>query len=314
MSIAEILNRRPVALRRSWLFTAGLDRAAAHRRALDSGADVIVADLEEFTAAGDRPQAREHIVELMAACHGRTTVGAVRINLLARDGLDDLAGVMRGAPDVIFLPYVESAAQIHALDDAISTWETRLSLVPGTTEIVPTLESALGIIRAQEILTASPRTSASLLAAEDLTADLGAERGPDSTELNHLRARFLVDCVAARRVAIDCPFNYRDPVAQQADLLWARRIGLKSKCAVYPEQVQAIHAALTPTPAIVRDALVTVNRFETVRLGQTDPDPAATTPVDAPDYHTARRQLARHDAFQNWAARLQPSNLQGDKS
>jgi len=313
MSVVATLVRRPVALRRSWLFTAGLDRAA-HQRALDSGADVIVADLEEFTAVNDRPQAREHIVDLLAACRARTTVGAVRINLLARDGLEDLAGVMPGAPDVIFLPYVESAAQIQALDDAISAWETSLSLPAGTTEIVPTLESALGIIWAQEILNASPRVSACLLAAEDLTADLGAERGPDSTELNHLRARFLVDCVAARRVAIDCPFNYRDPVAQHADLLWARRIGLKAKCAVYPEQVATIHAALTPAPDAVRDARTTVARFEAVRLGQADPDPAATAPVDAPDYHTARRQLARHEVFQNWAASMQSSKPKGDNS
>ncbi len=307
------LTRRPAALRRSWLFTAGLDRAA-HQRALDSGADVIVADLEEFTAIGDRPQARKHIVDLMAACRARATVGAVRINLLARDGLDDLAGVMPGAPDVIFLPYVESAAQIQALDEAIAAWEARLSLTAGATEIVPTLESALGIIRTQEILAASPRISACLLAAEDLTADLGAERGPDSTELNHLRARFLVDCVAARRIAIDCPFNYRDPIAQHADLLWARRMGLKAKCAVYPEQVQAIHTALTPTPDAVRDARTIVARFEAVRLGQSDPDPTAIAAVDAPDYHTARRRLARHDAFQNWAARMQPSNPRGATS
>lgn len=307
MSVVATLGRRPVALRRSWLFTAGLDRAA-HQRALDCGADVIVADLEEFTAIDDRPQARVHIVELMAACRARSTVSAVRINLLARDGLDDLAGVMHGAPDVIFLPYVETAAQIRALADAIATWETRLSLPAGATEIVPTLESALGIIQAREILTASPRVSACLLAAEDLTADLGAERGPDSTELNHLRARFLVDCVAARRIPIDCPFNYRDPVAQHADLLWARRIGLKAKCAVYPEQVEAIHAALTPAPDAVLDARSTVARFEAARRAQSDPDPMATAVVDAPDYHTARRRLARHDAFQHWAARMQPSN------
>lgn len=304
---------RPVALRRSWLFTAGLDKVA-HRRALDSGADVVVADLEEFTAVLDRPLAREHIVELMAHCRARGTVGAVRINLLANDGLQDLQVVMRGAPVAIFLPYVESAEQIRALDRAITDYEARFALVAGSTEIVPTLESALGVIRAQEILLASARTSACLLAAEDLSADLGAERGPDSTELNHLRARFLVDCVAARRVAIDCPFNYRDPPAQAADLAWARRIGLTSKCAVYPEQVAAIHAALTPAPEAVRAARATVARFEAVRQGMPDPNPAATAPVDPPDYHTARRRIARHVAFESWAAQAQSNTPKGEDS
>ncbi|WP_425331200.1 aldolase/citrate lyase family protein, partial [Bordetella pertussis] len=60
-----------------------------------------------------------------------------------------------------------------ALDRAISACEAEAGLAPGSTEIVPTLESALGVTRACEILTASPRVSACLLAAEDLTASLG---------------------------------------------------------------------------------------------------------------------------------------------
>ncbi|WP_409374794.1 hypothetical protein [Verminephrobacter aporrectodeae] len=51
------------------------------------------------------------------------------------------------------------------------------------------------------------------------SADLGAERGPDGLEPNHLRSRFLVECRTAGRVAIDCPFNYRDLQAQAADLV-----------------------------------------------------------------------------------------------
>ncbi|WP_406939749.1 aldolase/citrate lyase family protein, partial [Bordetella pertussis] len=104
------------------------------------------------------------------------------INKLEEDGLDDLRGIMAGAPDAIFLPHAESAAQIAALDRAISACEAEAGLAPGSTEIVPTLESALGVTRACEILTASPRVSACLLAAEDLTASLGAER--DSRRLH----------------------------------------------------------------------------------------------------------------------------------
>jgi citrate lyase subunit beta/citryl-CoA lyase len=48
---------RPPTLRRSWLFVAGLDQDR-QREAMASGADVIVADLEEFTAPADRPAAR----------------------------------------------------------------------------------------------------------------------------------------------------------------------------------------------------------------------------------------------------------------
>ena len=203
---------------------------------------------------------------------------------------------MPGAPDVLFLPYVESADEIIALANAIEALEAELGLPAGQTEIVPTIESALGIVRIQTILAASPRVSACLLAAEDLTADLGAERGPDSLELNHLRSRFLVDCRAAGRVAIDCPFNYRDPLAQRLDLLWARRIGLKAKCAVYPAQIAAIHEELTPSVQQVELARITVANFEAARRGETSALPA----VESPDYHTARRLLSRDLEFKTW--------------
>lgn len=288
--------RRPAALRRSWMFVPGMD-AAAQAAGLASGTDALVTDLEEFTAPVERPAARPRIAALFATCRAQGVVAAVRINKLEDDGLADLRGVMPGAPDAVFLPHAESAAQITALDQAISALEAELGLPAGSTEIVPTLESALGLVRAYDILTASPRVSACLLAAEDLTASLGAERGKDGIELHAVRARFLVDCTAAGCVPIDCPFNYRDLPALEADLRWARRLGLKSKCATVAEQVPLIHQVFTPSASEVDTARNRVARFEAQRAGQHDAER-----IDPPTYNTARRLLARHDQFERWAA------------
>ena len=288
--------RRPAALRRSWMFVPGMD-AAAQAAGLASGTDALVADLEEFTAPVERPAARPRIAALFATCRAQGVVAAVRINKLEDDGLADLRGVMPGAPDAVFLPHAESAAQIIALDQAIGALESELGLPAGSTEIVPTLESALGLVRAYDILTASPRVSACLLAAEDLTASLGAERGKDGIELHAVRARFLVDCTAAGCVPIDCPFNYRDLPALETDLRWARRLGLKSKCATVAEQVPLIHQVFTPSASEVDTARNRVARFEAQRAGQHDAER-----IDPPTYNTARRLLARHDQFERWAA------------
>ncbi|AUA57780.1 Citrate lyase subunit beta [Achromobacter spanius] len=288
--------RRPPALRRSWMFVPGMD-AAAQAAGLASGTDALVADLEEFTAPVERPAARPRIAALFATCRAQGVVAAVRINKLEDDGLADLRGVMPGAPDAVFLPHAESAAQIIALDQAIGALESELGLPAGSTEIVPTLESALGLVRAYDILTASPRVSGCLLAAEDLTASLGAERGKDGIELHAVRARFLVDCTAAGCVPIDCPFNYRDLPALEADLRWARRLGLKSKCATVAEQVPLIHQVFTPSAPEVDTARNRVARFEAQRAGQHDAER-----IDPPTYNTARRLLARHDQFERWAA------------
>ncbi|WP_459614296.1 HpcH/HpaI aldolase/citrate lyase family protein [Bordetella sp. 2513F-2] len=293
--------RRPPALRRSWMFVPGLD-AAAQAAALACGADALVADLEEFTAPADRPAARPRIAALFAECRRQGVIAAVRINKLEHDGLDDLRGIMPGAPDAVFLPHAESAGQIAALDEAIGQLERQLGLPPGSTEIVPTLESALGLHRAYEILSASPRVTACLLAAEDLSASLGVERGKDGMELQHVRARFLVDCIAAGCLPIDCPFNYRDLEALETDLRWARRIGLKSKCATVAGQVRLIHAAFTPGPDDVAAARSLVGRYESQRAGQHHGEP-----VDPPAYGTARRLLERHHQFEQWEARWRMS-------
>ncbi|WP_454676932.1 HpcH/HpaI aldolase/citrate lyase family protein [Achromobacter marplatensis] len=303
-------HRRPAALRRSWMFVPGLD-AAAQAAGLASGTDALVADLEEFTAKVERPAARPRIAALFAECRAQGVVAAVRINKLEDDGLADLRGVMPGAPDAVFLPHAESAAQIVALDQAITALEAELGLPPGSTEIVPTLESALGLVRAYDILTASPRVSACLLAAEDLTASLGAERGKDGIELHAVRARFLVDCTAAGCVPIDCPFNYRDLPALETDLRWARRLGLKSKCATVADQVPLIHAVFTPAADEIDAARDCVARFEAQRAGRHDAER-----IDPPVYNAARRLLARHDQFERWAAerRAQAVPQQGDSA
>jgi len=159
---AAVTARRPVALRRSWLFVPGLHERA-QQAGLASGADALVIDLEEFTAPPERPTARQRSRALLAACRTRGIVAAVRINTLASEGYADLRAVMAAAPDAILLPHTESAAQIQALDSALTDLETTSQLPVGTTEIIPVLESALGVHHAFAIVTASPRVSASLL-------------------------------------------------------------------------------------------------------------------------------------------------------
>ncbi|WP_427306030.1 HpcH/HpaI aldolase/citrate lyase family protein [Cupriavidus sp. H39] len=293
MSMASDPKLRPPHLRRSWLFVPGLDRQR-HRQALEVRADVVVADLEEFTKADERPQAYVAIQDLMAECRQSGVVGAVRVNQLGRGGKEDLRGVMPSAPAAIFLPHVERAAQIIELDEEISKLEKAFSLAHGTTEIVPTLESARGVVNIQSILGASQRVTACLLAAEDLSASLDVVRGADAIELRHVRSRFQVDCTAADCVPIDCPFSYNDSNAIKADLAWARRIGLKARCTVYPQQVTYIHAAFSLSDAEQAAAIDVLRRFES---GEKD---CFGMTIDPPDYYTAMRLLSRQAQLSEW--------------
>lgn len=288
---APAVFRAPV-LRRSWQFVGGMD-LAAHQLALQGQADVLVADLEEFTAPADRPRARRHIHDLIANCKTHGKVAAVRINKLDEDGHEDLAGVMAAAPHAVLLPHSEKGAQIAELANAIDRFEQQYGHVPGSTEIVPTLESALALVNNTEIISASSRVSACLLAAEDLSADLGIERSATGTTLHAIRQRFLIECSAAKVVAIDCPFNFRDDQAFEADLLWARSVGFVAKCVVRAQQVGLVHQCFTPSSGRVAEATALVERFNR----QHSATPEAEW-VDGPVAAAAGRVLARAQLFE----------------
>lgn len=279
---------RPAALRRSWLFLPGAE-AATLRAAPALGADVLIQELEDFCPAERRPAARGLCRTLFPAWRAAGAVAAVRINPLEDCGREDLTAAMAGQPAAVLMSKVATPAQIRALDEAI----TALEAEPGRTEIVPNIETAAGLVRTLAIAEASPRVTACLLAAEDLAADLGAERTPEGTELAHARSRFLLDCTAAGVVAVDCPCTFGDLAAAEADLRHARALGFKAKSIVNPDQVALVQSLLTPSPGEVAKARRMVAGFEAARARGEDRAEVDGLFVEVPTYRAAQRLLRR---------------------
>ena len=283
---------RAPALRRAWLFVPGID-TSRHAAALASGADAIVADLEEMTTPEDRPIARERIVAMLREAARLGLIGAVRINKLENDGHADLEGIMAGAPHAVFLPHTETTDQLVALDAALSELEHIHCIVQGTTEIVPTIESAKGLVALGALLTVSPRIRCCMLAVEDLAANLGARRTPEGRELPYARSRFLIECLAVDCVPIDLPCTYRSPATLAADMDLSTQLGFTSKCVVFAEHVDAVNRALTPSGDAAEAARATGAAYEAQGTYAAD----ASNWIDAPERNNAKRLLARYDAF-----------------
>ncbi|KVT90344.1 hypothetical protein WK59_05755 [Burkholderia ubonensis] len=283
---------RPLAaLRRAWLFAPGAD-PGAHAAALRTQADAIVADLEEMTAPADRPAGRRLIVTLLADAAACGALGAVWINPLERGGYADLEHVMAGRPHAVFLPHAEAPEQLVLLANALAALEARHGIPDGSTEIVPTIESARGLVRLNAMLGASPRIRHAMLAVEDLAASLGARRTPGGQELLYARSRFLVECVSAGCGAIDLPCTYRAADVLARDLDMSTQLGFRSKCAVFAEHVDAINRALTPSAA---DASAAQTLLDAYRAQTISGDRDVRGRIDAPDANNARRVLERYD-------------------
>ena len=288
---------RPARFCRSWLFLEGANEAALSR-APDSGADVLIQELEDFTPPELRPAARALAPDLYAAWRAAGQMVAVRINPLDLDGMDDLAAVMRGAPDVVALPKVAEPFHVTRLDEAVTRFEREYGIEEGSTALLPNIEFARGLVQTGAIAKASRRTGACLMASEDLAADLGAERGQDGAELAYCRQRFLVECVAADVVAVDCPYTFSDTEGVARDTRWARRLGYVAKSLVDPAHALVVNGVLSPGEEELRRARRLVAAFDSARAaghGRVELDGAL---VEVPTYQTAKRLLARHEAMQ----------------
>src|SRR5215470_12647107 len=284
--------RRPAHLCRSWLFLEGANEAVLQRGAA-SGADVLIQELEDFTPPPLRPKARSLAPDLYAAWRAAGAVVAVRVNPLEADGVDDLAAVMRGRPDIVALPKVAEPAQVVRLDEAVAHFERDDGIAEGTTALLPNSELARALVQLDAIAKASPRTVACLLASEDLANDLGAERGPDGIELAYCRQRFIVECTAAGIVAVDCPYTFSDSEGVARETRWARRLGYTAKSLVDPAHAKIVNDVLTPSPRELERAEKIVAAFEAARAAGRSRAELDGALIEVPSYTNARRLLAR---------------------
>lgn len=215
---------------RSLLFVRA-DDAAALERARASGADAVVADLEDSTPADAKALARD----LLADVWREPSPGParlVRVNELEGSLADDDLALVAGlALDGLVVPQ----ASIETIDAAAA------SGLP----VVAVIESARGLREAYE-LASRPHVDALALGAKDLSRDLGLQSREDAHELLYARGKVVADGVAAGVSGLfDRVFADADPTRAAADAALGRSLGFRGKSTLRPEHVAAINAAFT---------------------------------------------------------------------
>jgi citrate lyase beta subunit len=216
---------------------------------------------------------------------------------MAGDGRADLAGVMAGAPDVVMLSKVAGPHHIAELDAAVSEQEARHGLTPGSTRLVPNVETAAALFQTQAIAGASPRVAGCLMASEDLTADLGAPRSREGTEIAFARAWFHAACVAAGVLSIDYPYTYADEAGLKHSCEGAKALGYRAKSLVTPGHAALVNAAFTPTAGEIALARRITAAFEEARARGRDRVDLDGHLVEVPSYRNAQTLLARAAAL-----------------
>ena len=231
-------------LRRSVLFSPG-DRPELMRKAPGTGADTIVFDLEDAVAPARKDEAREAVLEVLSDPEFDPDAEVcVRVNPVegpgatADEDIEALFGGMNAAcPDAFMLPKCTDGADVDALD----------ALVPGETPPVLSLvESAAGVLHAESVA-AADATDALVFGAEDLSADIGATRTDEGTEVLYAREHVVLAAAAADVDAIDTVYtDFSDTEGLGEETTFAIELGYDGKMAIHPSQVSVINEAFTP--------------------------------------------------------------------
>jgi citrate lyase subunit beta/citryl-CoA lyase len=282
----------PHPLLRTWLFGPGAD-SAAHEAMATSGADVLIQDLEDFTPPPRRDEARGMTAGLFARWRATGAHVCVRINSLQQDGPLDISHVVPAKPDFIAYPKAETAGEMRELDRAIAAAERQAGLTRGGIGILPVCETALGVVDVRQIAAASTRITYALLGAEDLAADLMAERSREAVELDHARRRFVLECRAVGIEPVDAPYTFADAEGAAQESRYARRLGYRAKSLVRADHAIAILAALIPGEAERTQARRVVEAFESARARGEERALVDGLWVEVPTYLNARRLLAQ---------------------
>ncbi|WP_458188992.1 HpcH/HpaI aldolase/citrate lyase family protein [Haladaptatus sp. NG-WS-4] len=229
--------------RRSVMFTPG-DRPEMLRKAPDAGADVIVFDLEDAVAPERKAKAREAVCDVLTdSTFDPDCEVCVRVNPTGIAADDDLRGIAAGADslDSVMLPKTRSARDVETLSQLLSEHDC-------TVPILALVETANGVLNAQAVA-AVAATDALVFGAEDLSADIGATRTDEGTEVLYAREHVVLAASAGGVDAIDTVFtDFGDTDGLRGETEFAIELGYDGKMAIHPAQVAPINEAFTPDP------------------------------------------------------------------
>ncbi len=292
-----VWEERPL---RSLLFAPG-----NHPRKLEKvgtfDSDAIVLDLEDAVADAEKDAARGMVRAALPTYTGRSIV-FVRVNGPDTGRTEeDARAVVCPDLDGIMVPKVERPEVLPELDGLLRRLEREQGLLEGRVRLLALIETALGLVRCDEIaLAAPPRLLTLVFGLGDFSTDIGVDLTPDATELLYGRSRVVVAARAARLPpALDGPYlDLQNVEGLVADTLRSRQLGFQGRVVVYPPQVEHVQRVYADLPEEEAErARRIVEAFE-----QAEETGSASIQVDGrfvdyPIYERAKQKLRLYEAL-----------------
>ena len=225
------------------------------------GPDSIMLDLEDSVTMAEKDAARLLVYNALKTINYGTTEMVVRINPLNTPyGKKDVEAMVKAGVDVIRMPKTETADEVREVEAEILKWEEELGCV-GRTKIMAAIESALGIVNAYPIATASKRMMGIALGAEDYCANLKTQRTSGDNpnfglELLLARQTIVVAARAAGIDALDTVYsNLDDMETFRREVELIKTLGFDGKSIINPRQIEIVNEVFAPKQKDIEKAL-----------------------------------------------------------
>jgi len=249
---------------RSFLFVPGT-RTNLVPKALATGADAVILDLEDSVPPPQKEEARKLVSIELAQSPERLTF--LRINHPKFGNLDkDLAVLASHGAQAVMVPKVEHAGDIEEVDARLAAHELGAGLQGGAISLVVVIESSVGLRNLFDTVSHTNRVrGAALATAEegDFMCDIGGKWTATGEALTYARGKFVCDARAAKMTwLVDGAFMQlaNEPALERESQL-ARTHGFNGKVAVHPRQVKSINQIFSPTDAEVERAQKLIDAY-----------------------------------------------------
>jgi citrate lyase subunit beta/citryl-CoA lyase len=247
---------------RTLLFAPG-NHARRVEKALGLAADGVILDLEDAVAISEKAATRPLVIEAF----GKPRAGKlyVRVNALTTDWCyGDITTIVGAGLDGIILPKVEQAHELRTVDWLIGNLERERGLAAGAIDLIPIIETALGISNLAAICRSGTRVRRLAFGAGDFTLDMGMVWTRGEAELLPYRSACVLE---SRASGLEPPVDtvwadLRDQDGFIASARHAATLGFQGKMCIHPDQIADANAAFTPDAAAVAQASRIVAAFD----------------------------------------------------
>lgn len=237
---------------RTLIFVPGAS-ARFVQKAKTLAADVVCLDLEDSVPANEKEIARKTIVGALAQRQEYRSLVYVRTNSLESGliGADLKAAVQKGI-DGIVVPKVNDAGEVIDIKKMLASLERERG-TGNRIAIMPSIETARGVVNAYSIAGADERVNALVFGVFDFMHDMRMDYDEsDASGYAYTRAKVPVDARAAGIVALDAIWQKVDDVdGLMQDATAAKRLGYSGKSIIHPGQIEPVHKVFMPSKSEV---------------------------------------------------------------